>query len=173
MKPLSHYFAVCKGLTREAFVQRYPGPFLVHSSRTGGALQVTSGGRTIDSVVVDDTGGAGPDEEADVLTVFTVQQFAPKAPALTVGSDPSSSIRVPAASVSRLHARLVRGPEGWRVEDAGSSVGTWANGEALEPAVVRDLDPGDRVSLGALDLTFYPSSHFYDFVIQMQGGRPD
>ncbi len=168
MKPLSHYVAACNAMTREAFVQQHTGPFLVHSSRTGGALQATSGGLTINSVVVDDGEGTEGDEAADVLTVFTVGQFAPKAPTLTVGSDRSCSLRVAAASVSRVHARLVRGTDRWRVEDAGSSVGTWVNGEALEPSDVHDLDPGDRVSLGTLDLTFYPSAHFYDFVRQMQ-----
>lgn len=163
MKPLSHYLTACKSLTREAFVQRHPGPFLVHSSRTGGALQATSGGRTLDSVVVDDTEGDA--EQAEILTVFTVPQFAPRSGALAVGSDPSCPLRIAAASVSRVHARLVLSDR-WRVEDAGSLVGTWVNGEALEPSVARDLDPGDRLSLGALDLTFLPAAHFYDFVRQ-------
>ncbi len=163
MKPLSHYAPACKSLTREEFVQRHPGPFLVHSSLTGGVLQASSGGRTIDSMVVDDTEGG---EEAEVLTVFTVPQFAPRGAPLTVGSDPACPLRIAAASVSRVHARLVRFDDRWRVEDAGSLVGTWVNGEALEAAVIRDLDPGDRLSLGAVDLTFLPAAHFYDFVRQ-------
>ncbi len=166
MKPLSHFSAACQTLTRGGFVERYPGPFLVHSSRTGGELKPTGGGRTIDSVVVE---GGGDDADVDVVTVFTTGQFAPKGPAITVGSDVGCSLRVAAASVSRVHARLQRAADGWRIEDAGSLVGTWVNGEAVETMVARKLEPGDRISLGALDLTFLPTSFFYDFVQKAAG----
>jgi hypothetical protein len=161
MKPLSHYVAACTALSREAFAQRHPGPFLVHSSRTGGALQTTGGGRTIDSVVLEEQ--TEDDANADVQTVFTVSQFAPKGPELAIGSELGSALRVQAASVSRTHARLRFEGGQWLIEDAGSSVGTWINGEGLDPGARHALRPGDRISLGALDVTFLTALEFYDF----------
>jgi len=162
MKPLSHFATVCEALSREAFVERHPGPYLVHSSRSAGPLEITGGGRTIDSVVVDDA--PAEDAEEDVQTVFTVSQFAPKGPDLSVGSEVGSALRVPATSVSRTHAVLRKVASQWCIEDAGSSMGTWVNGEPLDPGGTRPLDPGDRISLGALDVTFLPAAAFYDFV---------
>ncbi len=164
MKPLSQYVPICEALAREAFEQRHPGPFLVHSSRVGGALLKSGGGMTIDSVVLDDAGDAGGDSGAEVQSVFTVSQFVPQRADLAIGSDPNAALRIPAASVSRTHARLRSTGGRWRIEDAGSSFGTWINGESLEPGASRDLQPGDRVSLGALDLTFFSAGAFYDLV---------
>jgi pSer/pThr/pTyr-binding forkhead associated (FHA) protein len=165
MKLLSHYAAACKSLPREAFVQRHPGPFLVHSSRTGGVLQAGAGGRTFDSVVVDDS---APDDVPDeVRTVFTVSQFSTKGPDVSIGSELGTALRVPAASVSRSHAVLHLEGGRWLIEDSGSSMGTWVNGEVVEPGARRPLSPGDRLSLGAVDVTFLPAAQFYDFVRQI------
>jgi hypothetical protein len=166
MKPISHYVAACAALTREGFVHKHPGPFLLHSSRTGGVLQTTGGGLTINSVVLEDEADAEESASADVQTVFTVSQFAPKGPELAIGSELGSALRVPAASVSRVHARLRSENGQWLLEDAGSSVGTWVNGEAIEPGTSRVLEAGDRISLGVLDVTFLPATQFYDFVRQ-------
>jgi pSer/pThr/pTyr-binding forkhead associated (FHA) protein len=165
MKPLSQYAPACAALSRDAFVQRYPGPFLVHSSRGAGALQTSGGGRTLDGVVVDDP--SPDDAKADVQSVFTVSQFAPKMPRLAIGSDPTSALRVPVASVSRVHAWLYRVGDAWRIEDAGSSLGTWVNGEGVEAGAGQTLQPGDRVSLGVVDLTFLPAGAFYELVKQL------
>jgi pSer/pThr/pTyr-binding forkhead associated (FHA) protein len=48
--------------------------------------------------------------------------------------------------VSRSHARLNFGPDGWVLTDLGSTNGTRVNGWVVNrPQVVR---PGDRVSFG-------------------------
>ncbi len=60
-----------------------------------------------------------------------------------------------AAGVSRRHCRLLRGADGWRVEDLMSTNYTVLNGKALPahtPAPVRD---GDELRLGKLRLRFH------------------
>ncbi|HEX9620561.1 MAG TPA: FHA domain-containing protein [Polyangiaceae bacterium] len=52
--------------------------------------------------------------------------------------------------VSRQHARLVVGPEGARVEDAGSVNGMFVNGVRVNQRVV--LKDGDRLTIGRQDL---------------------
>jgi len=65
---------------------------------------------------------------------------------LIVGRDPEADIVLDTPNVSRLHARLDRVADGIRVEDLGSTNGTWVNGERLKgPRVVR---PGDDLRFG-------------------------
>jgi len=54
-------------------------------------------------------------------------------------------------SVSRRHALLLRGGDGWTLYDLGSTNGTRVNGWRVERAVLR---AGDEVELGALRLRF-------------------
>ncbi len=56
------------------------------------------------------------------------------------------TIRLPDPSMSGNHARLVRGTEGWLVEDRGAKNGTWVNGERVTRA---DLADGDVVEAGS------------------------
>jgi len=55
------------------------------------------------------------------------------------------------ASVSRRHALLLRGGDGWTLYDLGSTNGTRVNGWRVDRAVLR---AGDEVELGALHLRF-------------------
>src|SRR5512146_3234241 len=48
--------------------------------------------------------------------------------------------------VSRRHARLSRGPDGWTLMDLGSTNGTFLNGVRVRAARLRD---GDEIRVGA------------------------
>jgi pSer/pThr/pTyr-binding forkhead associated (FHA) protein len=50
-------------------------------------------------------------------------------------------------AVSRRHARVTRTPEGYRLEDLGSTHGTLLNGQAVTDLV--PLAHGDRIQVGA------------------------
>jgi hypothetical protein len=54
-------------------------------------------------------------------------------------------------NVSRRHAELRRGDEGWQVVDLGSTNGVKVNDRRVEEATLR---PGDRIRIGVTDLTF-------------------
>lgn len=63
-----------------------------------------------------------------------------------VARNPGSDLRFSDPTVSRSHARLSFGPDGWVLADLGSTNGTRVNGWLVSrPQVVR---PGDRVSFG-------------------------
>ena len=55
---------------------------------------------------------------------------------------------LPDPTVSRCHAWLRHGDEGWRLRDLASSNGTWVNGRRVIEEV--EVQPGDRVSFGAV-----------------------
>jgi putative peptide zinc metalloprotease protein len=64
---------------------------------------------------------------------------------LTIGRGPAATLRLDDPSVSRLHARISAG-NGARIEDAGSSHGTYVDGARLtKPLALRD---GSRIRIG-------------------------
>jgi hypothetical protein len=63
-----------------------------------------------------------------------------------LGRAPGSDLRLTHASVSRNHARLNAGPDGWILTDLGSTNGTRVNGWIVtRPQIVR---PGDVATFG-------------------------
>ena len=70
----------------------------------------------------------------------------------TIGRTPANSIALRDGSVSAHHARVVRTPEGFLIEDVGSRNGTYINSEKV--AEKRLLVDGDLVRLGKIILTF-------------------
>ncbi|MEV4613800.1 DUF1707 and FHA domain-containing protein [Kitasatospora sp. NPDC049258] len=67
---------------------------------------------------------------------------------LVIGRQTGSDLRLGDASVSRLHAELRVEPEGWVLQDLGSSNGTFVNGLRVVGAVL--VRPGDQVRFGRL-----------------------
>jgi hypothetical protein len=68
------------------------------------------------------------------------------------GIDPEIDLSVPPADpgVSRLHAVLLRSPDGnWSVVDPGSANGTAVNGSEIPQGQPVPLHDGDRIHLGA------------------------
>jgi hypothetical protein len=70
----------------------------------------------------------------------------------TIGRTPANSIALRDGSVSAHHARVVRTPEGFLIEDVGSRNGTYINSEKVSEK--RLLVDGDLVRLGKIILTF-------------------
>jgi ABC transport system ATP-binding/permease protein len=70
---------------------------------------------------------------------------------LRIGRDPDNDVVIDAPMVSRRHARLVVDGDGARIEDLGSSNGTYVNGVRVRGAAV--VRPGDRVGLGSYSFT--------------------
>ena len=65
-----------------------------------------------------------------------------------IGRREDCDLRIPLTEVSRKHCRLVQDTNGLRLEDLGSSNGTFHNGNRVRETVV---EPGDRVQVGPAD----------------------
>ena len=68
-----------------------------------------------------------------------------------IGRSPESEVFLDDVTVSRAHATLVRGADGYTIEDSGSLNGTYVNRRRVERAKLED---GDEVQIGKYRLTF-------------------
>ncbi len=71
-----------------------------------------------------------------------------------IGRHPDADIHIPAESVSRRHARLVRRQSMWSIEDLNSTNGTYVNRVRLRPAVAEALRDGELIYCGEYHLKF-------------------
>jgi len=65
---------------------------------------------------------------------------------VTIGREPGNTIQLTEQNVSRQHARLAQGPDGWVIEDLESYNGVKVNGVLVEGSVT--LNEGDVVQIG-------------------------
>jgi pSer/pThr/pTyr-binding forkhead associated (FHA) protein len=62
-----------------------------------------------------------------------------------IGRREDCDLRIPLTEVSRKHCRLIKTPNGLRLEDLGSSNGTFHNGNRVQETMT---EPGDRIQVG-------------------------
>jgi pSer/pThr/pTyr-binding forkhead associated (FHA) protein len=91
--------------------------------------------------------GAGPRVERLVEIAGALDE-------IRLGRRADLELPLPFAALSGVHARVLRTPEGWHVEDAGSTNGTWLEGERVAPGERRVLVPGAELLLGNVRLRF-------------------
>ncbi|MFI5378891.1 MAG: FHA domain-containing protein [Tepidisphaerales bacterium] len=76
-----------------------------------------------------------------------------------VGRREDCDLRIPLAEVSRKHCRIINENDTLRIEDLGSSNGTFVNGERAQEAA---LNAGDTIAVGPVT-----------FVVQVNGVPAD
>lgn len=76
-----------------------------------------------------------------------------------VGRREDCDLRIPLGEISRKHCKITKDGENLKVEDLGSSNGTFHNGQRVQEAVVQ---PGDTVQVGSVA-----------FVVQIDGTPGD
>ena len=70
---------------------------------------------------------------------------------IQIGRHPDSDIFLDDITVSRRHAEIRRGDQGFELHDVGSLNGTYVNRERVEEA---DLRSGDEIQIGKFKLVF-------------------
>jgi pSer/pThr/pTyr-binding forkhead associated (FHA) protein len=76
-----------------------------------------------------------------------------------IGRREDCDLRIPLGEVSRKHCRLIRDGDVMKIEDLGSSNGTFLNAHRVQEAL---LSPGDSIQVGPVV-----------FVLQVDGTPPD
>jgi hypothetical protein len=78
------------------------------------------------------------------------------ATAFSIGRDPLCDLAIDDITVSRVHARLTRSADGWRLDDSGSTNGTRVNGWLVRGPV--EVRAGDLVRFGDAEYTLAESA---------------
>lgn len=79
------------------------------------------------------------------------EEYVLKPGATAIGRSPKSQIHLPQSAVSRHHADIVFGPEGYKVIDMGSPNGVRVNGQKIKEYVLAD---GDVILIGMEKLLY-------------------
>jgi ABC-type multidrug transport system ATPase subunit len=83
------------------------------------------------------------------------REFELTQPQIVIGRDEANDLTIPAPSISRRHALIVRQGNRYFIEDLNSGNGTFVNGQRLEQR--HPLLPGDKIGLGrSVILRFIP-----------------
>lgn len=89
---------------------------------------------------------------------------------ITIGREPGNTIQLTEQNVSRQHARLTPGSDGWVIEDLDSYNGVRVNGVLIEGTV--NLNEGDVVQIGDYHLAITNNAEQTTLNIERQGGVP-
>ncbi len=92
-------------------------------------------------------GAAGPLVARDVEVAEAPDE-------IRLGRGTDVELPLPFAALSALHARVVRTADGWAVQDAGSTNGTWLGDVRLVPGERHALAPGDELRLANVRVRF-------------------
>ena len=77
---------------------------------------------------------------------------------ITLGRSASCDLVIEEGTVSQVHLVFRQAPDGWTVEDPGSTNGSWLDGVRLEKAVPHRLADGARIQAAQVLFTFASSS---------------
>jgi len=75
---------------------------------------------------------------------------------ITIGRDPENDIQIDNLAVSRVHARIVRGPNYYLIEDFNSTNSTFVNGKKVNKKYLME---NDEINIGKHYLFVYFENH--------------
>lgn len=107
--------------------------------------------------------GSLPHEEAYIVVPLDPPEAGGRT-RLVLGCAESCDLRIADASISREHALLERRGDDYTLEDVNSTTGTQVNDEPLVSGRPQLLVNGDRITFGAVTLTFLEPDAFFEFV---------
>ena len=156
-------------MSDEDFQAEYPYPFLVKET-TDDAIPLPSGDRATTRLRTVSAPVGDGFMQGDVWTY----PVCPRDPenfngVVGVGRDPSMDVVINDGSISTEHAHFTLEFEDEApvvyVQDAGSSNGTFVNGDKLEPSTPKRLSSQDSLRFGpAVKLQFFEAEDFFQFL---------
>jgi hypothetical protein len=77
---------------------------------------------------------------------------------VTLGRGHACDVELDDGTLSQLHCVFLKSADGWRVEDIGSTNGTWVDGTRLAKSQPVPLADGARIQAAQVLLTFHDST---------------
>jgi predicted component of type VI protein secretion system len=100
----------------------------------------------------------------------TMQVYDFKQPSIIVGREDGVDVVIDNPSVSRRHAEIRLGDNGWEVEDLGSSNGTFIRGTKIQGA--QSIGLGDEIGFGKFSIVFGKALGEGEHPVQAAAGAP-
>lgn len=168
MKPLANYADACLPISEERFAKTCTSVFFVHSRIKDGALTPVSDTSTDTFSRLREVDK--PQENDPLLSVsFRVIEL--KIPShtgnLSIGSSSSCDVQINDESISRHHATIIAKNGVYSITDSESALGTTLNGDLLKPGEIKEIQTGDRIRMGKVNLVFLFPAEFHRFVCDM------
>ncbi|HMK74043.1 MAG TPA: FHA domain-containing protein [Myxococcaceae bacterium] len=133
-----------------AFARAYPHPWLIREA-TGRNPAQSSAATMLMPVPV-----AAPRET--VALAIALEPARAGSAQVTLGRGHACDVEVEEGTLSQLHCVFLHDASGWRIEDVGSTNGTWLEGVRLPPRQPQRLADGMRIQAAQLVLTFHDSN---------------
>jgi FHA domain len=135
-----------------AFARAYPHPWLLRESKPRTPARASGATLLMPKVKV----ATAPSE--DLALAIALEPARSGATQVTLGRGHACDVELEDGTLSQLHCVFLKSTEGWRVEDLGSTNGTWVDGIRLahrQPVPVTD---GMRIQAAQVLLTFHDST---------------
>jgi pSer/pThr/pTyr-binding forkhead associated (FHA) protein len=133
-----------------AFARAYPHPWLLRESKPRSPAHASGATLLMPSAAL--VSGDG------LALAIALEPARAGATQVTLGRGHACDVEFDEGTLSQLHCVFLKSKEGWRVEDLGSTNGTWVDGNRLphrQPVPVAD---GARIQAAQVMLTFHDSA---------------
>jgi pSer/pThr/pTyr-binding forkhead associated (FHA) protein len=157
----------------DAFRNQYCHPFLLYGSKHG-----ASGFSTYHTQMADRHGAGGNAGDEQELLQFRIllpsTKVANASTKLLVGRGPERDFSIDHSTVSKRHAYLLYDPEhfSYQLGDAGSTNGTFFNGQPVEAGEPVNLRDSCLVSFGDCDYLFFSPEGFVALLKRLMQSPP-
>jgi hypothetical protein len=171
MIPISYYRRMCQQWDVREFAQRHPEPVLVQIAIGSQMVAASSPRETLYRGQGLGTRRRSKRASGSAYLAYRVKKKRRAADSrMSIGFLRSNDVVIHEASVSRVHAYIQRGAEGYLIIDAGSTHGVKVNDVKLELGRAAPLRSGDRVLIGNVSALFLLPEDLHSFVRRVVGG---
>ncbi|RME02396.1 MAG: FHA domain-containing protein [Planctomycetota bacterium] len=164
-----------KDYSEEEFLKEYPGPLLVTDEEVEEAeSELPSRTDDISNLVAEVLRAPHKIADPSVRKVIAVRKNSQDSyeKMITLGRTDNNDIVLKLPYISKFHAYFLKLPDGrYAISDAESFNKTMVNDQELKPHEKRQLEFGDRITIGnKLSCTYFPPRAFYEYFIK-DGGK--
>lgn len=155
-----HWIEVAASMTRDEFVTRHPGYFLLCSQ------EATAGADDLETLSAELAAGvkSAPHSAFEVKWIHGRSEPPTVSERISVGRGGSCDVRIAHRSISKVHAYFCVDAPALSVIDLDSKNGTRINGEPIAPHLPHRVDIGSRLQLGSVETRVFDSGVMHDLL---------
>jgi hypothetical protein len=133
-----------------AFARAYPHPWLLRESRTQHPVNPTGATVRMPAPVAA--------VREDVGLAIALEPSRAGETRVTLGRGHACDVDLEEGTLSQLHCAFMHTDDGWRIEDLGSTNGTWVDGVRIAARQPVPITDGQRIQTALIHFTFHDSA---------------